>query len=91
MNDKKHTVYIATVGSSIEPVQRGILYSSPDIAYLLYGSNPKLKERNPEIVAQRVKENTKPFGLTKCYLREIDAFSLECHDRVHQNLAEAHE
>ncbi len=77
MIEKKHTVYIATVGSSIEPVQRGILYAAPDIAYLLYGSSPKLKERNPELVAKKVKENAKPFGLTKCHLREIDAFSLE--------------
>ncbi|MHA1882503.1 MAG: HFX_2341 family transcriptional regulator domain-containing protein [Candidatus Thorarchaeota archaeon] len=78
MTTKKHNVYIATVGSSIEPVQRGILYAAPDIAYLLYGSSPKLKERNPELVAMRVKENAKPFGLSKCYLREIGAFSLEC-------------
>ncbi|MHA2040760.1 MAG: HFX_2341 family transcriptional regulator domain-containing protein [Candidatus Thorarchaeota archaeon] len=77
MINKHHTVYVATVGSSIEPVQRGILYASPDIAYLLYGSSPKLKERNPELVAQKIKENAKPFGLTKCHLVEIDAFSLE--------------
>jgi DNA-binding transcriptional ArsR family regulator len=77
MMNKHHTVYVATVGSSIEPVQRGILYASPDIAYLLYGSSPKLRERNPGLVAQRIKENAKPFGLTKCHLVEIDAFSLE--------------
>ncbi len=77
MTNKKHAVYIATVGSSIEPVQRGILYAAPDIAYLLYGSSPKLKARNPELVAKKVKENAKPFGLTRCHLREIDAFSLE--------------
>ena len=77
MTAKKHTVYIATVGSSIEPVQRGILYAAPDIAYLLYGPSPKLKERNPELVAKKVKENAKPFGLTRCHLIQIDAFSLE--------------
>lgn len=77
MKSKQNTVYVATVGSSIEPVQRGILYASPDIAYLLYGSSPKLRERNPELVAQKIKENAKPFGLTKCHLVEIDAFSLE--------------
>ncbi len=77
MTAKKRIVYIATVGSSIEPVQKGILYASPDIAYLLFGASPKLKERNPELVARKVKENIKPLGLTKCHLREIDAFSLE--------------
>ena len=77
MKRKKNTVYIATVGSSIEPIQRGILYASPDIAYLLYGSSPKLKERNPEIIAKKVKENTKAFGITRCHLKQIDSFSLE--------------
>ena len=70
-------MYVATVGSSIEPVQRGILYAAPDVAYLLYSSSPRLKTRNPELVAKTVKKNVKPFGLTRCYLREIDAFSLE--------------
>lgn len=74
---KKRRVYIATVGSSIEPIQRGILYARPDIVYLLHGSSPKMKDRNPELVAKRVKENAKAFGITKCYLRKIDSFSLE--------------
>ena len=77
MNEKKYTVYIATVGSSIEPIQRGVLYAAPDIAYLLFGPSPKLKERNPELVAKKVKKNAKLFGLTTYHLREIDAFSLE--------------
>ena len=77
MNEKKHTVYIATVGSSIEPIQRGIRFAAPDIAYLLFGPSPKLRERNPELVAKKVKKNAKTFGLTRCHLREIDAFSLE--------------
>ncbi len=77
MTQETHVVYIATVGSSIEPIQRGIFYASPDVVYLLYGSNPRMKQRNPRIVAASVRENVKAFGLKEVTLKEIDPFSLE--------------
>ncbi|MEM2143533.1 MAG: DUF6293 family protein [Candidatus Thorarchaeota archaeon] len=72
-----HTVYVATVGSSIEPILRGFLYSSPDIVYLLHGRNPGLKEKDPDSVAHTAAEKIRELGLRRCHLLEINPFSLE--------------
>jgi len=70
-------VYVATVGSSKEPVLKGLLYARPDYVYLLHGQNPTLKERDPERVAQEVRHITESMGTSACVLRAVDSFSFD--------------
>jgi len=70
-------VYIATVGSSKEPILRGALYARPDIAYLLHGKDPSMEDRNPEKVAEFVRDVLRQIGIQTCELKYIDPFSLE--------------